>query len=56
MDKLSFLLKEKMETHAAQKGKGCYLDLGSAEPELLESWSVSVVVRTSVHNVTEFNF
>ena len=50
MDKLRFFSKEKMETCAAQEGKGCYLDLGSAERELLESWSVSVVVRTSAYS------
>lgn len=31
---------------AAQKGKECYLDLGSAEHELLE-WFMSVFVQTS---------
>jgi len=38
-----------MET-CAQEAKGCYLDLGSAECELLESRSVSVVVRTSAYS------
>lgn len=50
MDKLSFPLKGKMEMCAAQEGKGCYLDLGSAEHELLEPRFVSVVVRTSTYS------
>lgn len=34
---------------AAEKGKGCFLDLGYAEHELLE-WSVSVFVQTSTYS------
>lgn len=50
MDKFSCPLKEKMETCVAQEGKGYCLDLGSAERELLESQSESLVVQTSAYS------